>query len=72
MPDANPVLRLFLPVASPPALVRLRSLIPGLVTTPIGLEIPLQDLSAEEVLSILLRCGVTARATRILPGARSG
>ena len=61
----EPVLRLFLPDASPPALAELRRLLPGLVATPLSLEITLEDRAPEEILALCLRLGVTARATRI-------
>lgn len=73
MPESPAVLRLFLPEVSPRALDRLRALIPGLVLTPLGFEIPLQDLGPEEILALILRYGITARATRIIgTGAAAG
>ena len=65
-------LRLFLPDGSPPALTALRTLEPGLRFTPLGFEIPLQDRAPEEVLALCLRCGITARATRVVPEPPSG
>jgi len=65
MPGGEPVLRLFLLDAPGAALTRLRLLIPELVETPLGVEIPLRDRAPEEILSACLRVGVTARATRI-------
>jgi hypothetical protein len=64
--DSVAVLRLFLPEAPPAALSRLRALIPGMVATPLGFEIPLLDAAPEEILSLLLQFGITARATRII------
>ena len=72
MPAPDPVLRLFLPEVTAPALEHLRRAIPGIAITPLGLEIPLADLGAEEILSLFLRHGVTARATRIGSRPRSG
>lgn len=72
MPDLEPVLRLFLPEVTPAGLVRLEASLPGLLHTPLGLEIPLQGRAPEEILSLFLRCGVTARATRITVRAPSG
>ena len=43
-----------------------------LVPTPLGLEIRLGDRAPEEILALLLRHGVTARATRIVEGPPSG
>jgi hypothetical protein len=62
----------FLPAALPDGLDRLRILLPGLVSTPLGFEVPLDDLGPEEILALFLRCGVTARATRIMERPRSG
>lgn len=50
----------------------LRVLLPELVTTPLGLEIPLRDHGPEEILALCLRFGVTARATRIVERACPG
>ncbi len=72
MSDSEAVLRLFLPELSTAALARLRQSLPGLVLTPLGLEIPLDNRAPEELLSLFLRCGVTARATRITVRAPSG
>jgi hypothetical protein len=72
VPDPTPVLRLFLPELTSGSLARLRQSLPGLVLTPLGLEIPLDNWEPEELLSLFLRCGVTARATRITVRARSG
>lgn len=72
MPASGAVLRLFLPELSPEALVRLRAALPGLLLTPLGFEIPLEDRAPEEILSLFLRYGVTARATRITPPGSSG
>jgi hypothetical protein len=43
-----------------------------LVRTPLGLEIPLGDRAPEEILALLLRHGITARATRIVDLPPSG
>ena len=69
MPGPSAVLRLFLPDVPPGAGAQLASLIPGLARTPLGLEIPLEDSAPEEILSLLVRCGVTARATTIVTRA---
>ena len=72
MSDSEPVLRLFLPELTPASLARLRQSLPGLVVTPLGLEIPLDARGPEELLALFLRYGVTARATRIMGRAPSG
>lgn len=72
MPAAEPVLRLFLLEAPPPALAALRAALPGLVSTPLGVEIPLRELGPEEILALCLRLGVTAGATRIVERAIPG
>lgn len=66
VPRPSFTLRLFLPDVAPHALYQLRALLPGLTLTPLGLDIPLTDRAPEEILAVLLRCGVTARATRIV------
>ena len=66
------VLRLFLLEAPSPALDHLRQLLPELVPTPLGAEIPLGDRAPEEILALCLRCGVTARATRIVQRVPAG
>jgi hypothetical protein len=70
--DREVVLRLFFLEAPTPALAGLCKLLPGAVSTPLGLEIPLRDQAPEEILSLCLRLGVTARATRIVERIRSG
>jgi len=70
MSDA--ALQLLLPEGPPPALIALRSLEPGLRLTPLGFEIPLHDRAPEEVLALCLRCGITARATRVVREPPSG
>jgi len=70
--DSAPVLRLFLPELTSASLARLRQSLPGLVLTPLGLEIPLDNQEPEELLSLFLRFGVTARATRIMVRTPSG
>lgn len=72
MPEADVVLRLFLPEVTPAGLALLQAALPGLLLTPLGLEIPLRDRAPEEILSLFLRFGVTARATRITVRAPSG
>ena len=72
MSDAGTTLRLFLLDAPPGGLDRLRSRIPELIPTPLGLEIPLAEWAPEEILALCLRCGVTARATRIVQRSVSG
>jgi hypothetical protein len=69
-PDA--VLRLFLPELTPASLARLRDSLPGILLTPLGLEIPLGDHAPEEILSLFLRYGITARATCITLRGPSG
>jgi len=66
------VLRLFLLDAPTPALAALRARLPGVLSTPLGLEIPLCDYAPEEVLALCLQLGVTARATRIVERTASG
>jgi hypothetical protein len=66
------VLRLFLLDASAAALAALTAALPGVVRTPLGLEVPLRDLGPEEILAHCLRLGITARATRILESSRPG
>lgn len=65
-------LRLLLPDGSPPALTKLRALEPELRLTPLGFDIPLHDRAPEEVLALCLRCGITARATRVVREPPSG
>jgi hypothetical protein len=67
-----PVLRLFLPEVTAASLGRLRLALPDLVLTPLGLEIPLDNHAPEELLSLFLRHGVSARATRITLCRASG
>ena len=72
MPTLRPVLRIFLLDAPTPALSLLSSAVPGIVRTPLGLEVPLSDLGPEEILALCLRFGITARATRIVEAPPSG
>ena len=72
MPAPEAVLKLFLLEATPPSLTGLRAMLPDLVCTPLGLEIPLRDHRPEEILSLCLRFGITARATRIVERSLSG
>jgi len=72
VPRSETVLRLFLPEAPAGAVAGLRVVLPELVSTPLGLEIPLRDHLPEEILSLCLRFGITARATRILERSCSG
>lgn len=72
MPRPQCVLRLFLLDGPPGALTRLLGALPDLVSTPLGLEVRLGDRAPEEILSLLLRHGITARATRIVNGPSSG
>jgi hypothetical protein len=72
VPPEESVLRLFLLEAPSPAVAALRAELPELIATPLGLEIPLRDHGPEEILALCLRCGVTARATRIIERPRSG
>lgn len=60
------VLRVFLFDQAQAGLTRLRAELPDHVRTTLGLEIPLGDRAPEEILALCLRCGVTARATRIV------
>ena len=72
MPRSGPVLRLFLLTGPPDALEHLRSSCAGMRSTPLGLEVALEDRAPEEILALLLRHGITARATRIVDCPRSG
>ena len=72
MPQSRPVLRLFLLEGPRGALECLRAGLADLRPTPLGLEIPLDDRAPEEILALLLRHGITARATRIVDRPRSG
>jgi hypothetical protein len=65
MPDAPFHLELLFPDAGARALARLADALPGLRVTPIGLDIPLVELGAEEALAVCLRLGVTCRGTRV-------
>lgn len=67
-----PVLRLFLLEGPPGGISRLLASSTDLVPTPLGLEIRLGDRAPEEILALLLRHGITARATRIVEGPPSG
>jgi hypothetical protein len=69
---AHPVLRLFLLDGPPGALTSLLATSSELVPTPLGLEVRLDDRAPEEVLALLLRHGITARATRIVDRPPSG
>ena len=66
------MLRLFLLDAPGTALAALQAALPDLVTTPLGVEIPLGERGPEEVLALCLRFGVTAGATRIVERALPG
>jgi hypothetical protein len=70
--DRETVLRLFLPELRSGALAGLQRSLPGIVLTPLGLEIPLDNHAPEEILSLILKHGVTARASRITVRALSG
>jgi hypothetical protein len=70
--DSAAFLHLFLPELTSASLARLRQALPDLVLTPLGLEIPLDNRAPEELLSLFLRYGVTARATRITVRTPSG
>ena len=72
MRKRHAVLRLFLLDGPPGGLSRLMAASTDLVRTPLGLEIPLGDRAPEEILALLLRYGITARATRIVEGPLSG
>jgi len=72
MPVPSPVLRLCLLEGPRAGFERLRASVAGLRPTPLGLEIPLEDRAPEEILSLLLRHGITARATRIVDRSHSG
>jgi len=72
MRQTHAVLRLFLLDGPPGGLTRLLAGSADLVRTPLGLEIPLGDRAPEEILSLLLRHGITARATRIVDRPPSG
>ena len=68
----RPVLRLFLLDGPPGGLARLMAAASDLIRTPLGLEIPLGDRAPEEILALLVRHGITARATRIVDRSPSG
>ena len=72
MPASRPVLRLFLLDGPRGGLERLRASFADMRPTPLGLEIPLDDRGPEEILALLLRHGITARATCIVDRPRSG
>ncbi len=72
MQPPHPVLRLFLLDGPPGGLTRLLAGSSDLVRTPLGLEVSLNDRAPEEILALLLRHGITARATRIVERAPSG
>ena len=72
MPREDPVLQVYLLDGAPEALGDLLAGEAGIARTPLGLEIPLGDRAPEEVLALLLRHGITARATRIVSRPRSG
>lgn len=71
MADTPLHLQLLLPELSGLSYTRLAEALPGLRATPVGLDIPLIDLGAEEALAVCLRLGVTCRGTRVVasPGA---
>lgn len=66
------VLKLFLLDAAAPALASLSAALPGVIRTPLGLEVPLREIGPEEILALCLRLGITARATRIMELPRRG
>jgi hypothetical protein len=66
------VLRLFLLTGPRGGLECLLARFTDMKPTPLGLEIPLDDRAPEEILALLLRHGITARATRIVDRPRSG
>jgi len=72
MRSPHPVLRLYLLDGPPDGLTRILATSSDLVRTPLGLEIPLGDRAPEEILALLLRYGITARATRIVDRPPSG
>jgi hypothetical protein len=72
MSEPEPILRVFLLDAPSAALTALRTLLPDVVSTPLGLEIPLREHGPEEILALCLRFGVTARATCIVQRNVSG
>ena len=72
MPLSRPVLRLFLLAGPRGGLDRLLASFADMRPTPLGLEIPLEDRAPEEILALLLRYGITARATRIVDRPASG
>ena len=72
MTPSDSVLRVFLLEASSPALAALGAALPGMIRTPLGIEIPLSELGPEEILALCLRLGITARATRIMERPRPG
>jgi hypothetical protein len=72
MPDTPLHLQLILPEVSSRSYARLAEALPGLRLTPIGLDIPLIDLGAEEALAVCLRLGVTCRGTRVIIPSGAG
>jgi hypothetical protein len=72
MADAPPHLQLLLPDLSGFSYVQLAEALPGLRATPLGIDIPLIDLSPEEALAVCLRLGVTCRGTRVVASAGAG
>ena len=50
----------------------LRASLPDILLTPLGFAIPLGDRAPEEILSLFLQYGITARATRITVRGPSG
>jgi hypothetical protein len=50
----------------------LTAALPGTVSTPLGLDIPLDERAPEEVLALCIQWGITARATCIFERGRSG
>jgi hypothetical protein len=70
--DSVPVLRLVEPRLSDPLFGRLRRELPGAVRAPGRLDLPLTEHGPEELIALCLRCGVTARGSRIVQGGGSG
>jgi hypothetical protein len=72
MTPPSTVLRLFLPHGSADGMAALTAALPGTVSTPLGLDIPLDERAPEEVLALCIQWGITARATCIFERGRSG
>jgi len=72
MPEPALHLQLIFPEMSSHSYARLAEAIPGLSATPVGIDIPLVELGAEEALAVCLKLGVTCRGTRVVASAGAG